>query len=841
MGRCCGGFVGDLWEAGTDVVNDVVWAVGDVAEDVFEGVGQFVSAVVDDPKTLLAVGLAIAFPWAGAALGAQLGLTGTVAQVVGQSIINTAINGGDVKAAVISAAIPVVGKEAGNLIGSTLAKADITGTVNTFITNAAVRGLTAEALGKDPLAAITFGGVADGVSAIAGQIDEFKDLHPGAQSAIQDAIATQLVGGDISQSLINSAIKLARTEVATYQKREAALSELAKSGFDLGDDYVSLSPDKKVMVDEFAQAPDVTPDEQPAWSPLITGKDDLLEYYLSLAGDEGAELAPDDYIPEDTDVLVPDLGQIFPPETGPDLTLEELLRDEPSPEIAEDSDLLAPDLGQIYPPEAGPDLTLEELLRDEPPPETEAERAARARVDEARAQADLERAQARALEREARNQERLSSRPQRPDILGEADLAEQPAPVDEREARRKVIRQDRDRIFGPTPTRPERPTEPTPNTPDVLEDAGLIEQPSPESNLPEEFIPEQFFPVPEPERNLPEEFIPEEFFPVPTPEPVAPTPEEFIPEQFFPVPEPESNLPEEFIPEQFFPVPTPEPVAPTPESNLPEEFIPEEFFPVPTPDAEETAPEPLPVEPAPEGNLPEEFIPEEFFPVPEPEQPEQGPTGPLDEETQKRYDEEFAKYLAYLEAGQPPPPDYGVQDLGITQENWDAYNQHMLDMDALGKLPSQWKPGADGTFTYTGDDGDTLTIDSGGNIVGHTDAPKGMLPGETPPPPPPPPTPPRPTTPTPPRPTTPTPPRPTTPTPPRQPAGGTDLGALLALLGGAGGSGQPAAPSVQENSADVQLMEDIFGPTLNLNTPKNKPAKAAQGGSVDELLKLLRG
>jgi hypothetical protein len=36
-------------------------------------------------------------------------------------------------------------------------------------------------------------------------------------------------------------------------------------------------------------------------------------------------------------------------------------------------------------------------------------------------------------------------------------------------------------------------------------------------------------------------------------------------------------------------------------------------------------------------------------------------------------------------------------------------------------------------------------------------------------------------------------------------------------------------------------MENIFGPTLDLNAPTNKTAKAAQGGSVDELLKLLRG
>lgn len=64
--------------------------------------------------------------------------------------------------------------------------------------------------------------------------------------------------------------------------------------------------------------------------------------------------------------------------------------------------------------------------------------------------------------------------------------------------------------------------------------------------------------------------------------------------------------------------------------------------------------------------------------------------------------------------------------------------------------------------------------------------------------------------------------------------------ALLAAMGGMGGSGaaaQAAAP-VQDNSADVQLMEDIFGTSLDYG---NSAAKAAHGGSVDELLQLLRG
>jgi hypothetical protein len=60
-----------------------------------------------------------------------------------------------------------------------------------------------------------------------------------------------------------------------------------------------------------------------------------------------------------------------------------------------------------------------------------------------------------------------------------------------------------------------------------------------------------------------------------------------------------------------------------------------------------------------------------------------------------------------------------------------------------------------------------------------------------------------------------TPPKPGTPPKAETPGSGVDLNALMSLLGG----GQQQAPTVvtsgQDNSADVQLMEDIFGNTLS--------------------------
>ena len=120
----------------------------------------------------------------------------------------------------------------------------------------------------------------------------------------------------------------------------------------------------------------------------------------------------------------------------------------------------------------------------------------------------------------------------------------------------------------------------------------------------------------------------------------------------------------------------------------------------------------------------------------EPEEKEagefQGPMGPMTEDKINRYNDEFSRYLDTLTGGETPPPDYGVQDLGITDENFDSFNQNLKQMTDEGRLPSQWQADEEGNYTYVADDGSTLTIGPDGDIVHHTEAPAGNLPGETP-------------------------------------------------------------------------------------------------------------
>jgi hypothetical protein len=213
------------------------------------------------------------------------------------------------------------------------------------------------------------------------------------------------------------------------------------------------------------------------------------------------------------------------------------------------------------------------------------------------------------------------------------------------------------------------------------------------------------------------------------------------------------------------------------------------------------------------------------------ESPFQGPMGPMTEDKVKRYNDEFAKYLDSLTGGETPPPDYGVQDLGITDESWQSFNQNLKQMTDEGRLPTQWKPNDGGTFTYTGDDGDTITINSDGSIVDYTEAPIGNLPGETPAPAPAPP-PPKSVAPAPPAPS------PPPPAPAPTPDSGVDLSALLALLGG----GQRRAPRAEDTTSEEPYVAFDWTKPLQTSPFASQGAapKMAEGGSIDELLELLQ-
>ena len=213
-------------------------------------------------------------------------------------------------------------------------------------------------------------------------------------------------------------------------------------------------------------------------------------------------------------------------------------------------------------------------------------------------------------------------------------------------------------------------------------------------------------------------------------------------------------------------------------------------------------------------------------------------TGTTDEEQAKR----VADFGKDLTGG-------GVQDLGDVDTKTSFY-----DADSTGTGAYKYDP-TSGTYTYTSDDGSTLTLDGEGNVVGVTEAtdtswtgltdpstgnlklPK--LPGGL---------------------------TPTVKAPAKQiptpgagtavtPTGGStavqsggtasqaglNIPALLAIMGGLDQQPQQVQ-QVQEETPEFQYFDweaSPFAPTKDKTNPSGQP-KMASGGSIDEILEILR-
>jgi hypothetical protein len=187
-----------------------------IDKEILQPIKHTVEAILDDPKKIAMVALSVFAPGVGTALGTAMGLTGTAATIVGNVAVNTALNGGDVKAAILAAAIPVVGNELAGAAsasfidaGMDVALAESAGKV---VSNA---GLAA-AQGKDPLTALISGGLSEGTAAITRDIPGFADLPDAAKRSINAAVATELSGGDGTQAAINAAMSAGINSLTNY-------------------------------------------------------------------------------------------------------------------------------------------------------------------------------------------------------------------------------------------------------------------------------------------------------------------------------------------------------------------------------------------------------------------------------------------------------------------------------------------------------------------------------------------------------------------------------------------------------------------------------------------------
>jgi len=196
---------------------------GRAANDLAKDLGTGLEAIAKDPRKLAAVGIMIAFPGAASALGSYLlpaevaAAYPTMAAIVGQTALNTATNGGDVKGAVTNALIQQGAPQLTKYVADTYATEGISKAVTDYAAKATLDVGIASALGQDPAAALMFGGVKAATSVVLDQGDiknAIAYLPKEASSALKAAITAKVMNIDPSkaaaQDLINQAIGAAQ-------------------------------------------------------------------------------------------------------------------------------------------------------------------------------------------------------------------------------------------------------------------------------------------------------------------------------------------------------------------------------------------------------------------------------------------------------------------------------------------------------------------------------------------------------------------------------------------------------------------------------------------------------
>ena len=251
--------------------------VGDSFSDVVEKGFAIVDGILSDPKKLISVGIAIAFPGAAAALGSQLGLYGTAATIAGNTIIGTITNGGNVEEAVKSAVISAGAQGLTNTLKTEFVTEGISKTLTDIAAQTTANATVAALMGKDPTSALLFGGVkaasqliSDNFFESSPQKDAYDKLPDAVKNSITAAVTASLTGGDVvgatAKSLVDSAVRAMSSGVALQQSAiEKGLQPFEADEIAAFATAPRLTPQSAdEFVDIYADAKAVSPDGDPA-------------------------------------------------------------------------------------------------------------------------------------------------------------------------------------------------------------------------------------------------------------------------------------------------------------------------------------------------------------------------------------------------------------------------------------------------------------------------------------------------------------------------------------------------------------------------------------------------
>ena len=160
----------------------------------------------------------------GAAIGNALGITNpTLAQMVGNTIIETARNGGDVGKAIQNAAmstgLSLVGSSVSGAVTNALKdipKDVLPDFVKAGISQGVSGAVAATATGRSPLSALTGAALGTAVNGVIGEIPGLSDLPPEAQSVARAAVTASLTGKDITDAALAAALAEGKKVAAGY-------------------------------------------------------------------------------------------------------------------------------------------------------------------------------------------------------------------------------------------------------------------------------------------------------------------------------------------------------------------------------------------------------------------------------------------------------------------------------------------------------------------------------------------------------------------------------------------------------------------------------------------------
>jgi hypothetical protein len=152
----------------------------------------------------------------GTTIGSALGITNPyVAQMVGNTIIQTATNGGDVQKAIENAALSTglsfVGSNVSGAVKEALKdipSSQLSDTVKAGITQGVTGATTAAISGRDPIQALVGAASSTALGELVKQIPGYSDntLSPEAKSVATAAVKAALTGKDVTAATLNSAL-----------------------------------------------------------------------------------------------------------------------------------------------------------------------------------------------------------------------------------------------------------------------------------------------------------------------------------------------------------------------------------------------------------------------------------------------------------------------------------------------------------------------------------------------------------------------------------------------------------------------------------------------------------